>query len=136
MQKADTCAALNQKLSSELGSDQAQITQIQNQLKVTMVNEILFPEGGYSLSPKGEQTLAKIARAGYDKPWIHVQRVANRVLHGGHPIAPDEVIERWRRVMALLAAAFSKADTPVFDNSAENYPIASLRMRLSPRNCV
>jgi len=53
--------ALNTKLSSELSSDQAQITQMENQLKVTMVNEVLFPEGGWTLSPKGEQALGKIA---------------------------------------------------------------------------
>ncbi|MGO4391319.1 flagellar motor protein MotB [Variovorax sp. M-6] len=61
VQKADTYAALDQKLSSQLSSDQAQITQLQNQLKVTMVNEVLFPEGGWALSPKGEQALGKIA---------------------------------------------------------------------------
>ncbi|MDM0050474.1 OmpA family protein [Variovorax sp. J22R115] len=61
VQKANTYAALNQTLSSELSSDQAQITQLQNELKVTMVNEILFSEGGWTLSPKGEATLAKIA---------------------------------------------------------------------------
>jgi chemotaxis protein MotB len=61
VQKADTYAALNQKLSGELSSDQAQITQMQNELKVTMVNEILFPEGGWTLSPKGEEALGKIA---------------------------------------------------------------------------
>ena len=58
---ADTYAALNTKLSGELSSDQAQITQLQNQLKVTLVNEILFPEGGWTLHAKGEETLAKIA---------------------------------------------------------------------------
>ena len=55
--------ALNQQLRGELASDQAQITQLQNQLKVTMVNEVLFAEGGWTLSPKGEAALAKIA------PW-------------------------------------------------------------------
>jgi chemotaxis protein MotB len=59
--KADSLSALNQKLSSELSADQAQITQLQNQLKVTMVNEVLFSEGGWTLSPKGEAALAKIA---------------------------------------------------------------------------
>lgn len=58
---ADTYAALNTKLSSELSSDQAQITQLQNQLKVTMVNDILFPEGGWTLHATGEETLGKIA---------------------------------------------------------------------------
>ncbi|WP_447920167.1 OmpA/MotB family protein [Achromobacter aegrifaciens] len=60
-QLAAEYSALNQKLSTELSGDRAQITQLQNELKVTMVNEILFPEGGWRLSPKGEQTLAKIA---------------------------------------------------------------------------
>src|SRR4030095_8498051 len=55
VQKADTYAALDKQLSSQLSSDQAQITQMQNQLKVTMVNEVLFPAGGWTLSPKGEQ---------------------------------------------------------------------------------
>ena len=61
VQKADTYAALNTKLSGELSSDQAQITQLQNQLKVTLVNELLFPEGGWTLDAKGEAALAKIA---------------------------------------------------------------------------
>ena len=38
--------ALNRQLRGELAADQAQITQLQNQLKVTMVNEVLFGEGG------------------------------------------------------------------------------------------
>ncbi|NMK45562.1 OmpA family protein [Achromobacter sp. Bel] len=62
-QMAAEYAALNKKLSTELSGDRAEITQLQNELKVTMVNEILFPEGGWTLSPKGEQTLAKIAPA-------------------------------------------------------------------------
>jgi chemotaxis protein MotB len=53
--------ALNQTLAGELGSDQAQITQLQNQLRVTTVNEVLFAEGGWTLSAKGEAALAKIA---------------------------------------------------------------------------
>ena len=61
VQKADTYSALNTKLSGELSSDQAQITQMQNQLKVTLVNEVLFPEGGWTLNAKGEAALAKIA---------------------------------------------------------------------------
>ena len=53
--------ALNTKLSSQLSADEAQITQLQNQLKVTMVNEVLFSEGGWTLNAKGEAALAKIA---------------------------------------------------------------------------
>ena len=59
-QMAAEYEALNQKLSAELSADQVQISRMQNELKVTMVNEILFPEAGWRLSSKGEQTLAKI----------------------------------------------------------------------------
>jgi len=52
---------LSQQLQAELNADQVQIQQLQNRLKVTMVNELLFPEGGWQLSRQGEQTLSKIA---------------------------------------------------------------------------
>jgi chemotaxis protein MotB len=51
---------LNQQLSAEVKTDQVQIQQLQNQLKVTMVNEILFPEGGWTLDAKGKKILEKI----------------------------------------------------------------------------
>ncbi len=56
-----TYQQLSEKLSAEVKADQAQIQQLQNQLKVTLVDQILFPEGGYQLGRKGEETLAKIA---------------------------------------------------------------------------
>jgi len=59
--KANTYQQLDNQLKGEVAADQAQITQLQNQLKVTMVNEVLFAEGGWTLSPKGEAALAKIA---------------------------------------------------------------------------
>ncbi len=66
-QKADTLSAQNatyQKLDSQLQTevkaDQVQIQQLQDQLKVTIVNQILFPEGGWELNHAGEETLDKI----------------------------------------------------------------------------
>jgi len=56
-----TYQRLSQQLSAEVKADQAQIQQLQNQLKVTLVDQILFPEGGWQLGRKGEETLAKIA---------------------------------------------------------------------------
>ena len=53
--------ALNQKLTAELGADNAKIQTLQNQLKVTIANSVLFPEGGYELTEKGQATLAKVA---------------------------------------------------------------------------
>jgi len=61
VQEIDTYVALTQKLRSELNSDQAQIAQLHSELKVTMVNEILFADGEWMLSVAGERTLARIA---------------------------------------------------------------------------
>src|SRR5215510_13512466 len=41
--------ALNQQLQAEVQADQVQITQLQNRLKVTMVDQLLFPEGGWQI---------------------------------------------------------------------------------------
>ena len=46
--------ALNQQLQAEVRADQVQITQLQDRLKVTMANQLLFPEGGWELHRQGE----------------------------------------------------------------------------------
>jgi len=56
----DTYKQLNQNLQTEVNTDQVQIKQLQNRLQVTMVNAILFPEGGWELSQNGKQELGKI----------------------------------------------------------------------------
>jgi chemotaxis protein MotB len=65
--KADALSAqnatyqkLDTQLETEVKADQVQVQQLQGQLKVTIVNEILFPEGGWELNRAGEQTLEKI----------------------------------------------------------------------------
>ena len=55
-----TYQALNQQLQAEVRADQVQITQLQDGLKVTMVDQLLFPEGGWELHRPGEATLNKI----------------------------------------------------------------------------
>ena len=52
--------ALNQQLQAEVRADQVQITQLQDRLKVTMVDQLLFPEGGWEIHRQGEATLTKI----------------------------------------------------------------------------
>src|SRR5271154_6420388 len=59
----NTYQQLNQSLQSEVSSDQVQIKQLQNRLQVTMVNSILFPEGGWELSQQGRQSLSKVLPA-------------------------------------------------------------------------
>jgi chemotaxis protein MotB len=55
-----TYQQLNQQLQTEVRADQVQITQLQDRLKVTMMDQLLFPEGGWELHQPGEQTLTKI----------------------------------------------------------------------------
>ena len=58
-----TYQQLNQALEAEVAADQVQIQQLQDELQVTMVNEILFPEGGWELSHQGREELNKIIPA-------------------------------------------------------------------------
>lgn len=60
-QLAQTYQQLSQHLQAELNADQAEIKMLQGQLKVTLLNQILFPEGGWELDRRGEETLNKIA---------------------------------------------------------------------------
>jgi chemotaxis protein MotB len=53
--------ALNKQLSASLSKDDASIQRLQGEIKVTLVNQVLFAEGGYTLNAQGENTLAKIA---------------------------------------------------------------------------
>jgi chemotaxis protein MotB len=55
-----TYQQLNQSLQSEVSANQVQVKQLQNRLQVTMVNAILFPEGGFELNQKGKDSLNKI----------------------------------------------------------------------------
>jgi len=58
-----TYQQLNQALEAEVAADQVEIQQLQDELQVTMVNQILFPEGGWELSSKGRDELNKIIPA-------------------------------------------------------------------------
>jgi chemotaxis protein MotB len=59
-QKSQLYEELNQQLKAEVAADQVKIQQLQDRLRVTMLDEILFPEGGWEIGPKGRQTLNKI----------------------------------------------------------------------------
>ena len=59
--KASTYQQLNTQLQGEVAADQAQITQLDNVVRVTLANGILFPEGGWQLSASGKATLDRLA---------------------------------------------------------------------------
>jgi chemotaxis protein MotB len=58
-----TYMQLNQNLQSEVAANQVQIKQLQNRLEVTIVNSILFPEGGWELHQQGQQEINKVIPA-------------------------------------------------------------------------
>jgi Flagellar motor protein len=51
---------MERQLSAEIAADQVTITRLQGELKVTLKDEILFPEGGWQLNPQAKATLGKI----------------------------------------------------------------------------
>jgi chemotaxis protein MotB len=68
VQTVNAYAALNQQLTAALSADQAQIesneiqiTELKDQLKVTLVNSVVFSEGGYEVNAAGKAALDKIA---------------------------------------------------------------------------
>jgi chemotaxis protein MotB len=54
---------LNAQLESEVKANQVQIQSLQDQLKVTVANQILFSEGGWEIHKAGEETLNKMIPA-------------------------------------------------------------------------
>jgi chemotaxis protein MotB len=61
VQKTSTYQQLDAQLKAELAADQAQIEQLQNLVKLTLANGLLFAEGGWELNQAGQATLAKLA---------------------------------------------------------------------------
>jgi chemotaxis protein MotB len=63
-QKYDTLDAeyqqLNQTMSTEVAANQMQITRLQNAIKVTVNNELLFPSGDWQMPVEAQRTISKI----------------------------------------------------------------------------
>jgi len=64
-----------------------------------------------------------VVHIGLSSPDISVERVALRVLDGGHDIPENKIRERFERNKALIAEAISEADLGlVYDNSENGVP--------------
>ena len=57
-----TYQQLNQNLQTEVSANQVQIKQLQNRLEVTMVNSILFTEGGWEVHQQGRHNWPRFCR--------------------------------------------------------------------------
>ncbi len=51
---------LNQTMSSEVNAKEMHIERLQNAIKVTVNDELLFPSGEYQMPPNAQQTIAKM----------------------------------------------------------------------------
>ena len=54
---------INQQLSAEVQADTVKIIQLQDRLRVTLEDELLFPEGGWEVHAKGKAVLDKLIPA-------------------------------------------------------------------------
>jgi len=52
---------LNQTMSSQISSHQMHIERLQNAIKVTLNDQLLFPSGGWEMPADAQQTIAKMA---------------------------------------------------------------------------
>ena len=59
-QKYDALEARYQELALEISSHQMQIARLQDAIKVTINDELLFPEGGWKMRAKARQTIATL----------------------------------------------------------------------------
>src|SRR5262249_61342408 len=51
---------LNQTMSAQVAANQMHITRLQNAIKVTVNDELLFPSGGWEMSSEAQETIGKI----------------------------------------------------------------------------
>lgn len=54
---------LNAQLETEINADQVEIKQLQDRLRVTVLDELLFPEGGWQVGARGKAVLYKMVPA-------------------------------------------------------------------------
>lgn len=54
---------LNTQLETEINADQIKIKQLQDRLRVTVLDELLFPEGGWQVGARGKAVLDKMVPA-------------------------------------------------------------------------
>jgi chemotaxis protein MotB len=77
---------MQSQLQSEINADQVTITRLEGELKVTFKDQILYPSGGWQLTPGARQTLQKIVPSlqGLQSTKVVVDGYTDNV-----PVGPD-----------------------------------------------
>ncbi len=122
-------------LARELAIDSSQAAYLANRLRQELVNQReSFVFETVLSDPVGDKVdfLVRAAAQGYtvvmifvgiDAPEISEQRVAMRVMQGGHDVPADKLAARFPRTMANLARAIQRLPhVLVFDNSDLAHP--------------
>jgi chemotaxis protein MotB len=52
---------LQEQMNTEVGTQQMQITRLQNAIKLSINSQLLFPSGGWHMSDQAQQSIAKVA---------------------------------------------------------------------------
>lgn len=124
VQKSNTYQQLDAQLKGEVGADQAQITQLQNVIRVTLANGILFPEGGWEPNAAGRSTLARLAPV---LKTLTGQKIEVKGYTDNVPIGP-ELRERFPTNLDLataraqaVTAFLATQGVPAADMSATGY---------------
>ena len=73
----------------------------------------------YMLEARDAGFVTRLFFVATEDPSINLDRVRNRVLHGGHPVPAERVIERYHRCLAHLPDAIQAAnESVIYDNSS------------------
>lgn len=74
----------------------------------------------YMVQAKADGFDVMLVFVGIDDPQTNIQRVANRVKSGGHPVPIDKILARYARTMDMLFdAAMTANHALIFDNSGD-----------------
>ncbi|WP_267225358.1 OmpA/MotB family protein [Dyella silvae] len=124
--------ALNKQLSARLSTDEATIKQLKGELRVTMVDQVLFSEGGHLLNAKGKSTLDKVAPslASLSKQRIAVEAFTDNVpigeaLKARFPTNVDLSSARADEVVSYLAKQGVSDRLMSAQGFGERHPVAS-----------
>jgi chemotaxis protein MotB len=58
----DALKTQNQQLQQQVAAGKAEIARLQGAIKYTVNSDLLFPSGGWQMSPQGQQIIARLAK--------------------------------------------------------------------------
>ena len=120
-------------MSAEVAANQMQITRLQNAIKVTVNNELLFPSGDWQMPAQAQQTIGKIVPilAPKQQTKIQVNGYTDNVPIGPElmrqGITSNQVLSQ-KRADNVMQFMISRASTPAWCQrrvSARQNPVAS-----------